>query len=122
MRVFKGRLFARFARKSCIADHDLCATVKDMERGLIDADLGGGVYKQRVRRQGAGKSGGFRTIVLLKHGKISVFIFGFAKKDMQNITVQDLAEFRRFAKETFKYANEDIERLCEAGALEEICD
>jgi len=59
MWVFKNKAFARFARKARITDAGLCAAIADASRGLIDADLGGGVVKQRVARQGGGKSGGF---------------------------------------------------------------
>lgn len=37
--------------------------------GLIDADLGSGVIKQRLARKGQGKSGGFRSIVLFRWGE-----------------------------------------------------
>jgi hypothetical protein len=30
---------------------------------LVDADLGGGLIKQRVARKGKGKSGGYRMLV-----------------------------------------------------------
>jgi hypothetical protein len=43
MRIFKNKWFARFERKSEISDFDLCRAVQDAVRGLIDADLGGGV-------------------------------------------------------------------------------
>jgi hypothetical protein len=52
MRVFKNKPFARFARKNEIGDEELCSAVNDADRGLIDADLGGGVIKQRVARTG----------------------------------------------------------------------
>ena len=68
VRIFKNKSFARFARKSGIADASLRKAVADAEKGLIDADLGGGVIKQRVARDGAGKSGGFRTLVLFRLG------------------------------------------------------
>jgi len=66
LRVFQTKSFARFAIKSGIDDHALCKAVINAENGLIDADLGGGVIKQRVARKGEGKSGGFRTIILFK--------------------------------------------------------
>jgi hypothetical protein len=59
MRIFKSRPFTRFAIKSGISDAALCKAIMDAEQGLIDADLGGGVIKQRVARKGQGKSGGF---------------------------------------------------------------
>jgi hypothetical protein len=71
--VFKTKSFARFARKARITDVALCAAVADAARGLIDADLGGGVVKQRIARQGEGTSGGFRTIILFRAGKRAFF-------------------------------------------------
>ncbi|MGH8676244.1 MAG: type II toxin-antitoxin system RelE/ParE family toxin [Burkholderiales bacterium] len=41
-------------RKAELTDDDLCAAVSEMERGLIDADLGGGIVKKRVRLPGRG--------------------------------------------------------------------
>ena len=85
MRVFKSRTFAQFSRKNRITDDDLCAAVEKMLSGIIDADLGGGVFKQRLSRHGQGKSGGFRTIVLLRLDKILMFAYGFAKNERANI-------------------------------------
>ena len=58
MRIFKTKLFARFARRERISDGALCEAVSRVEKGLVDADLGGGVIKQRIARQGQGRSGG----------------------------------------------------------------
>lgn len=66
MRIFKNKSFARFERKAGISDSDLRKAIKDANRGLISADLGGGVIKQRIARKGSGKSGGFRTLILFK--------------------------------------------------------
>ncbi len=57
MRVFKNAWFERFARKQRIPDEALLEAVARAERGQIDADLGGGVIKQRVARRGQGRSG-----------------------------------------------------------------
>lgn len=85
MRIFRNKPFTRFARRARIADAELCAAVSDIERGLIDADLGGGVIKQRIARKGGGKSGGFRALVLLRAGDRVFFVHGFAKSDRDNI-------------------------------------
>ena len=74
MRIFKSKRFARFARKERISDGKLCKAVKDAERGLIDADYGGGVIKQRIARPNEGKSGGYRSIILFRRGRRS-FLF-----------------------------------------------
>ncbi|WP_184254546.1 type II toxin-antitoxin system RelE/ParE family toxin [Granulicella mallensis] len=121
MRVFKSRTFAQFCRKNRIADADLCEVANDMSLGSIDADLGGGVFKQRLRRPGQGKSGGFRTIVLLRREKRLTFAYGFAKNERDNIDRSELVQFRKLAKEIFQYDEEEVRRLLEAGALEEIC-
>jgi len=54
---------ARFVRRERINDADLKEAIERAERGIIDADLGHGVIKQRVARTGQGRSGGFRMIV-----------------------------------------------------------
>jgi hypothetical protein len=75
VRIFKTRWFARFARQQEIDDRSLCDAVARAERGLIDADLGGGVIKQRLARPNEGKSGGFRSIVLFRSGENAFFVF-----------------------------------------------
>jgi hypothetical protein len=63
METFKTKGFARFARRESISDGNLVEAINRAEQGLIDADLGGGLIKQRVARQGKGRSGGYRMIV-----------------------------------------------------------
>jgi hypothetical protein len=88
----------RFARRERIADEALCEAIERAVRGLIDADLGGGVIKQRVARVGQGRSGGFRTLIAFKAAKRSVFMFGFAKSDQDNINDRELEDLRKAAK------------------------
>ena len=85
MRVFKVKVFARFQRKERLSDEALCRAVRDIEAGLVDADLGHGLVKQRVARQGQGKSGGYRTIIAYRSTTRAVFLFGFAKSDKANL-------------------------------------
>lgn len=79
MRIFKTNVFARFSRKQHIRDEALAEAIARAERGLIDADLGGGVIKQRIARPGGGKSGGFRAVVLFRTKVRAVFVYGFEK-------------------------------------------
>ena len=97
MRVFKTKAFTRFADRERIRDHDLYVAVLRAEAGLIDADLGGGVIKQRLRREGSGKSGGFRSIILFRRGALAFFAYGFAKNERDNITRDELKAFRKLA-------------------------
>jgi len=99
VRVFKGKPFARFARKARIADAALCEVVADVSQGRIDADLGGGVFKQRIARPGGGKSGGFRALILIKLDDRAFFIDGFAKNERDNIRDDELEALKRLATE-----------------------
>ena len=80
MRIFKTKLFHQWASKEGLNDAALCRAVDEIERGLIDANLGGRVFKKRVAIQGRGKSGGLRTLLAFKHEDKAFFIYGFAKK------------------------------------------
>jgi hypothetical protein len=86
MRVFKTKSFNRFARKEGLEDAPLLEAAKNAVAGRVDADLGGGVIKQRIARKGGGKSGGFRTILLFRSGSHIFFVFGFAKSERANIS------------------------------------
>ena len=61
--ILKTRYFAKWMSKTELNDSALCKAVSEMERGLIDADLGGGVVKKRVALPGRGKSGSTRTLL-----------------------------------------------------------
>jgi hypothetical protein len=71
-RIYKNRWFAKFASREGISDAALIAAVEQADNGLIDAYLGGGLIKQRVAREGGGKSGGYRTLVLFRHEERAV--------------------------------------------------
>lgn len=120
LRVFKNKPFARFARRSGISDIDLCKAVTNAELGLIDADLGGGVIKQRVARPGEGKSGGFRTIILFKSGSRAFFVHGFAKNEKDNIEDNELAALRRLAAKILNHGENELTKAINSRILIEV--
>ncbi|MEQ1696498.1 MAG: type II toxin-antitoxin system RelE/ParE family toxin [Hyphomicrobiaceae bacterium] len=123
MRIYKTKGFARFARQERIGDEALCDAISRVERGLVDADLGGGVIKQRIPRKGQGRSGGFRTIVLYRIKDRAVFVDGFAKSSQDNIDGDDLELFRELAADFLSYDGKQIGKLIKAGAWIEVeCD
>jgi hypothetical protein len=85
MRIFVNKQFRRFAVENALSDASLCKAVREISTGLAHANLGGGVYKQRIARKGQGKSGGFRTIIFFKAPKVAFFILGFAKNAQDNL-------------------------------------
>jgi hypothetical protein len=122
MRVFKTRGFSRFMRKEGIADDALRDAVSRAERGLIDADLGSGVIKQRVPRPGQGRSGGFRTLLAFKAAERSVFLFGFAKSDQDNVAAGELKILRKAAVEMLRWSEKQVAAMLASGAWTEVND
>ncbi|HVA29417.1 MAG TPA: type II toxin-antitoxin system RelE/ParE family toxin [Candidatus Baltobacteraceae bacterium] len=120
MRIFKNKSFGRFADKAPITDPALREAVAEIGRGLHDGDLGGGVFKKRIARAGAGKSGGFRTIVLYKVAQLAIFVFGFAKSDRDNIDDNEKEAFKKLAKEMLAYDDEALEKVVDSGVLIEV--
>lgn len=119
MRVFKNKAFAKWAHKEGLSDRTLLAAVAEMEQGLIDADLGGGVYKKRVATA-KGKSSGGRTLLAYRFADKAFFVYGFAKNAKANITATELKALRILANDLLNYSDTEINRLLDAGALFEI--
>ena len=122
MRTFKTKWLTRFARREGIADKSLREAIERAERGLIDADLGGGLIKQRVARQGQGRSGGYRTMIAYRAKERAVFLFGFAKSERENISADELLILRKVAGNWLAADAARIRDEIEAGNIQEIVD
>jgi hypothetical protein len=115
--VYKNKAFSRYAKKARITDSDLWKAAEAANKGVIDADLGGGVIKQRIARAGEGKSGGSRSIILFRKGDRAVYVYGFEKKDLANIKPDELEAFRELAKVILGYTQAEVENMVKCGAL-----
>lgn len=120
MRIFKTKWLARFARREGIDDQSLRAAIERAEQGLIDADLGGGLIKQRVARPGRGRSGGYRMIVGYRVKDRAVFLLGFAKNERENIEDDELLTLRSQAERWLVADAVRIQKELELGNLQEI--
>ena len=120
MRVFKTRGVARFCKSEGITDAQLAAAISRAERGLIDADLGGGLIKQRVARPGKGKSGGWRTLIAYRKGQRAVFVFGFAKNELDNINSLQTADLKEAAHDVLALSQEEFTKRLAANTLMEV--
>ncbi|MDR1072521.1 MAG: type II toxin-antitoxin system RelE/ParE family toxin [Treponema sp.] len=120
MRTFKNQWFARFADKEGVSDEELKAVVGALEEGRFDADLGGGVYKQRLARSGGGKSGGYRAIVFFRSGERTFFHYGFAKSDRSNVSGKELKWYKEVAKYYLALTHKQILLAIETGELIEV--
>lgn len=119
-RAFKTKIFAKWMRKTSLKDQDLLFAITEMEAGLIDADLGGNVYKKRIALAGMGKSAGARTLVAGKFSRKWFFLFGFAKNEKDNINDDELVHLQGAASRLLCLTNEDIEEAILAGELKEL--
>lgn len=120
LRVYKVKVFARFQRRERIADTTLAKAVQSAERGLVDADLGGGLIKQRVARPGQGKSGGFRTVIAFRRGDLAIFLLGFAKNERGNIEDDELEDLKGQAQAFFRLTMDQIEAAIAEDELMEV--
>jgi hypothetical protein len=120
LRVFKTKQFARFSRRQRISDASLCEAIRRAERGLVDAELGGGVIKQRVARPGRGRSGGYRVLIAYQAKRRSVFLFGFAKSERGNVEDDELATLRDIAKGWFAADAKALAHAAADGLIQEV--
>ena len=120
MRIYKNKAFARFARKESIADETLCEAIENAEAGKIDADLGGGLIKQRIARPNEGKRGGYRTIILYKKADKAFFVFGFAKNDEANFSKDEEKAYKKMAEIMLNLTDAELRKQIKAGHITEV--
>ena len=106
MPILKTKTFNRWAKREWLADRELYEAVIEMRNGLIDAHLGGGVIKKRVRRAGHGKRRAYRVIVASNLGERWIFMFGFPKNERDNIDDVELRLMKRLRSEERRVGKE----------------
>ena len=122
MAIYKLKTFARFARSEDISDESLSEAIERAARGLVDADLGGGLIKQRVARKGQGRRGGYRVMVAIRSGDFAVFLLGFAKNAQGNVDDRQLNVLRGFTAAWLAADAATIRRAVEQGELIEVLE
>jgi hypothetical protein len=108
-------------RKSELTQEALCRAISEMEKGLIDAELGGGVVKKRVPLPGRGKSGSTRTLLATNKDSLWFFVFGFEKNERDNISLRELAALKAIAADLLKLSSAELDSQVDCEALQEIC-
>ncbi len=78
------------------------------------------MIKQRIARAGGGKSGGFRTIILLKAGERAFFVRGFAKNELDNSRDDELAALKMLAAQMLVYDDTALSTAVADGILMEV--
>lgn len=120
LRIFLTKSFMRFVRRHSIEDTDLRDAICRVTKGLIDADLGGGVIKQRIARPNQGKSGGYRSIILFRRGNNAFFVYGFSKSSRHNLRSDEVTGFRRLADVMLSYDEAALDQALDSGVIREV--
>lgn len=128
MRLWTGSWRARVVRgrhaieRRALVAVAIAAQVEHVEKGQIDADLGGGVIKQRIARPGEGRSKGYRSIIVFRKGKRAFFVYGFPKSAIGNIAADDEAQFKKMAGYVLALTDLQLRQLIVNGQFEEISE
>lgn len=122
MQIFKAKAFNKWAVKEGLSDEALKLAVYEMERGLVDADLGGHVFKKRVSLAGRGKRGGVRTLLAYQVGAKAFFVYGFVKNAKANIKESELKGLKAYAAILLQYSDRALQIAVTKGALIEVID
>jgi hypothetical protein len=120
-RVFMTRYFSRWLSKTDLSIEALCGAVEEMERGLVDANLGGGILKKRVALPGRGKRGSTRTLVATNSINRWFFVFGFEKNDRDNINAKELSALKALASDLLRLGVTELSTAVATKTLQEIC-
>ena len=118
--ILKTRHFARWARKTGLADLLLNKAILEIEQGLLEADLGSGIMKKRIALPGKGKRGGIRTLLATNRKDRWFFLFGFEKNKRANISDNELESLKKLAKHLLGLTMAQITAAIEEGALVEV--
>ena len=120
MRVFKYRNFSKWAKSEKVTDSALLKALKEIESGLVDADLGAGLFKKRLARQGMGKRGGYRVLLALKIKERAFFLHGFGKNERENIEEAEKKSYFDLAECFLGMTDQELSFLVKTEKLIEV--
>lgn len=114
------RFFSRWADDEGLTSDVLVQAVRELEDGLSDGDLGGGIIKKRVRVPGRGKSGGARVLLATNRRDRWVFIYGFLKSQRANVSRPELVALRELSRDLLALTEEQLDDRTRTKILVEI--
>ncbi len=117
MKRIKTKWFNSWAKKNKINDISLFEGITNLENNLSTVSLGSSLYKVRISRKGAGKSSGFRTIIVFKSGEKAIYIYGFAKNEQDNISSTELSMFKKLGKDLLRLNDTELNKAVSNNAL-----
>jgi len=118
--IYLSKAFTLLARRDGLADAHICRAIAEMNEGLIDADLGAGLFKKRIAMPGQGKSGGWRSLLGFQAGDKAFFLYLFPKSRRDNIDAAEMKVLKRLAKYYLTLRHEEVEAALQCGELREV--
>jgi hypothetical protein len=118
--IVKTKRFDRWARKTSLTDELILKAVEEMAKGLIDAELGGGIFKKRIALPGKGKSGSVRTLLATNRNDRWFFVFGFEKNERAHISTKELEALKMLADDLLSLQDIQICMAIADGAFVEV--
>ena len=119
-RIFKTRVFERWMQTIDLSDDLLVIAVHERERGLIDADWSGGVFKKRIALPNRGKSASVRTLIATNKNDRWFFMLGFEKNQRDNISEKERLFLKDFAADLLKMSDDRLVNSIKSKNLLEI--
>ena len=107
-------------KKTDLSDVLLYEATSEMEQGLIDADLGGGIVKKRIALPGRGKRGSIRTLLATNKNDLWIFIHGFEKSEKSNVSKAELLALQCLANDLLKLSSQELAIALKNNVLQEI--
>jgi hypothetical protein len=98
LRIFAIKRFHKWAQRNELTDDLLRAAVDEIDKGIVDTNLGGNLYKKRIATKGRGKSGSVRTLLTYSANKRTFFLYAFEKSDRDNISYKDKQALQKLGK------------------------
>ena len=108
------------ARREGLTNVHICQTMAEMNTGLIDANLGAGLFKKRIAMPGQGKRGSWRVLLGFQAGKIAFFLYLFPKNSLGNIEDDEMKALKRLARYYLTLKPSEIKTALHCGELNEV--
>jgi hypothetical protein len=120
LNIYLSKVFTRLARREGLSDVHICQAVAEMNKGLIDGNLGAGLVKKRIAIPGQGKSGGWRSLLGFQAGKKAFFLYLFSKNRLDNIEDDEMKALKRLTKYYLALKPTEIKAALQCGELKEV--
>jgi hypothetical protein len=118
--VYLSKAFTRMARREGLTDVHICQAVAEMNTGLIDANLGAGLFKKRIAMPGQGKRGSWRALIGFQAGKKVFFLYLFPKSSRDNIEDDEMKALKRLTRYYLTLKPSEIKAALQCGELNEV--